>query len=59
MGIFFEALLYGNIGAGEIRTASNDIERALVRECREWNAAPLLTHVDFSRETRGRLEAAA
>lgn len=38
---------------------AEDIERELVREYHEWNAALLLTHLDLSRATRRRLEIAA
>lgn len=37
----------------------HDIERQLVREYHEWNAALLLTHLDLSESTRRRLEIAA
>jgi hypothetical protein len=35
------------------------VQRALVREYHDWHAAALLTHVDLTVATRGRLEAAA
>lgn len=38
---------------------TEQIERELVREYHDWNAALLLTHLDLSRTTRRRLEIAA